>query len=89
LVAITWPYSGPWLVAILYHVEDLHLLLLAGFYRRFQSVPFLFGEGDVFRGIQKFPESTRTAYLNGTIDYGNAETILHKAWQKKHRHSIQ
>ena len=33
--------SGSWLIAIHYHVEDLHLLLLlfAGFYRRFLGVP--------------------------------------------------
>jgi hypothetical protein len=31
--------SGSWLVASLYHVEDLHLPIHAGFYRRFLPVP--------------------------------------------------
>jgi hypothetical protein len=31
--------SGSWLVAIHYHVGDLHSLSSAGFYRRFQNVP--------------------------------------------------
>ncbi len=33
--------SGTWLVASLYHVEDFHLPIHAGFYRRFQSAPFM------------------------------------------------
>jgi hypothetical protein len=31
--------SGSWLVAIHYHVGDLHSLPIAGFYRRFQPDP--------------------------------------------------
>jgi hypothetical protein len=34
--------SGSWLIAIHYHMEDLHLLLFAGFYRRFRGVPLGF-----------------------------------------------
>jgi len=34
--------SGSWLVATHYHVEDLHLLPFAGFYRRFQPDPAAF-----------------------------------------------
>jgi hypothetical protein len=33
--------SGSWLIAIHYHMEDLHLLLFAGFYRRFRGVPLV------------------------------------------------
>lgn len=34
--------SESWLIATHYHVEDLHLLLFAGFYRRFLGVPLFY-----------------------------------------------
>lgn len=40
------------MAAILYHVEDLHLLLLADFYRRFRTAPLLFHARFVQRAKQ-------------------------------------
>jgi hypothetical protein len=63
--------SGSWLIAIHYHMEDLHLLLFAGFYRRFLGVPllspaaFLWASPCFPQGISERRDATPIP-LNGT-----------------------